>query len=92
MSPLQPLPGGTNDFAELRARNELYIDKTAYIADMWTATANTVSWRVRAVLAKAYWYLHWHACFRDACRCFKERRSTAGYLKARTGSGLNLRP
>ena len=34
MSPLQPLPGGTNDFAELRARNELYIDKTAYIADM----------------------------------------------------------
>ena len=34
MSPLRPLPGGTNDFAELRARNELYVDKTAYIADM----------------------------------------------------------
>ncbi len=34
MTSLQPLPGGTNDFAELRARNELYIDKTAYIADM----------------------------------------------------------
>ena len=34
MTSLQPLSGGTNDFAELRARNELYIDKTAYIADM----------------------------------------------------------
>ena len=34
MTSLQPLTGGTNDFAELRARNELYIDKTAYIADM----------------------------------------------------------
>lgn len=28
------LPAGTNDFAQLRARNELYVDKTAYIADM----------------------------------------------------------
>ena len=34
MESVQPLPGGTNDFAELRARNELYIDKTAYIADL----------------------------------------------------------
>ena len=34
MASLQPLPGGTSHFAELRARNELYVDKTAYIADM----------------------------------------------------------
>ena len=34
MEAVQPLPGGTNDFAELRARNEVYIDKTAYIADL----------------------------------------------------------
>ena len=34
MASLQPLPGGASYFAELRARNELYVDKTAYIADM----------------------------------------------------------
>lgn len=34
MTSLQPLPGGASHFAKLRARNELYIDKTAYIADM----------------------------------------------------------
>ena len=34
MASLQPLPGGASHFAELRARNELYVDKTAYIADM----------------------------------------------------------
>ena len=34
MTALRPLPGGTNDLAELRARNELYIDKTAYLADL----------------------------------------------------------
>ncbi len=34
MASLQPLPGGTSHLAELRARNELYVDKTAYIADM----------------------------------------------------------
>ena len=28
------LPAGTHDFSQLRARNELYVDKTAYIADM----------------------------------------------------------
>ena len=34
MKALQPLPVGTSDFTELRARNELYIDKTAYMAAM----------------------------------------------------------
>ena len=34
MTSLQPLPAGTNDLAQLRARNELYVDKTAYVADM----------------------------------------------------------
>ncbi len=34
MTSLLRLPGGTSDFAELRAQRELYIDKTAYIADM----------------------------------------------------------
>ena len=34
MTTLLRLPGGTSDFAELRAQGELYIDKTAYIADM----------------------------------------------------------
>lgn len=34
MTVLRPLPGGTNDLVELRARNELYIDKTAYLADL----------------------------------------------------------
>ncbi len=34
MTSLQPLPAGTNDLVQLRARNELYVDKTAYVADM----------------------------------------------------------
>ncbi len=34
MASWQPLPGGASHLAELRARNELYVDKTAYIAEL----------------------------------------------------------